>query len=129
MKFSHQRALIKEILKGRSDHPTADMVYAAARLREPSISLGTVYRNLKTLSENGEVDTLETVDKKLHYDGNVNKHGHFICAQCYKIYDIWSKPEIPEELKVLGFTVMEAKSVYYGFCDKCKEQIAENAKK
>ena len=129
MKFSHQRALIKEILKGRSDHPTADMVYAAARLREPSISLGTVYRNLKTLSENGEVDTLETIDKKLHYDGNVNKHGHFICAQCYKIYDIWSKPEIPEELKVLGFTVMEAKSVYYGFCDKCKEQIAENAKK
>lgn len=129
MKFSHQRALIKEILKGRSDHPTADMVYAAARLREPSISLGTVYRNLKTLSENGEIDTLETVDKKLHYDGNVNKHGHFICAQCYKIYDIWSKPEIPEELKVLGFTVMEAKSVYYGFCDKCKEQIAENAKK
>lgn len=129
MKFSHQRALIKEILKGRSDHPTADMVYAAARLREPSISLGTVYRNLKTLSENGEIDTLETVDKKLHYDGNVNKHGHFICAQCYKIYDIWSKPEIPEELKVLGFTVMEAKSVYYGFCDKCKEKIAENAKK
>ena len=63
MKFSHQRALIKEILKGRSDHPTADMVYAAARLREPSISLGTVYRNLKTLSENGEIDTLETVDK------------------------------------------------------------------
>ena len=113
----------------RSDYPTADMCYAAARLREPSISLGTVYRNLKTLSENGEVDTLETVDKKLHYDGNVNKHGHFICAQCYKIYDIWSKPEIPEELKVLGFTVMEAKSVYYGFCDKCKEQIAENAKK
>ena len=129
MKFSHQRALINEILKGSSYHPTADMVYAASRLREPSISLGTVYRNLKTLSENGEIDTLETVDKKLHYDGNVNKHGHFICAQCYKIYDIWSKPEIPEELKVLGFTVMEAKSVYYGFCDKCKEQIAENAKK
>ena len=75
MKYSHQRVLIKEILKNRSDHPTADMVYDTAREREPQISLGTVYRNLKTLAESGEIDTLETVDKKLHYDGNVNKHG------------------------------------------------------
>lgn len=122
MKYSHQRVLIKEILKNRSDHPTADMVYDTAREREPQISLGTVYRNLKTLAESGEIDTLETVDKKLHYDGNVNKHGHFICTECGAIYDVWAKPSVPEELSSNSFTVAEAKCVYYGICNKCKNR-------
>lgn len=120
MNYSKQRNLIREILKGRTDHPTADMVYQTAREIDSQISLGTVYRNLKLLSESGEADTLETVDKKLHYDGNVDKHSHFICEKCGEIFDVWEKPDIPSALTDEGFIIKDCKCVYYGICKKCK---------
>ena len=127
MKYSLQRELVKDILKNRTDHPTADMVYAAARERAPQISLATVYRNLKTLAESGEIVTLETADKKLRYDGKVNGHAHFICNCCGRIYDVWAPPRVPEELSQNGFTVTESKSVYYGFCGECAKKNSKKA--
>lgn len=120
MRYSTQRGIILNIIKGRCDHPTADMIYASCREIDPNISLGTVYRNLKLLSDNGEIDTLETVDKKLHYDGNTNTHVHFICKKCGKIVDLFIKPNVPKELENLGVTVTNEKCVYYGECAECK---------
>ena len=46
LKYSRQRESIKEFLRSRTDHPTADVVYENMKLIYPNISLGTVYRNL-----------------------------------------------------------------------------------
>ena len=46
LKYSRQRESIKEFLRSRTDHPTADTVYENLRQIYPNISLGTVYRNL-----------------------------------------------------------------------------------
>lgn len=53
LKYSRQREAIKTYLEGRTDHPTADMVYTAIREVYPNISLGTVYRNLTLLAQPG----------------------------------------------------------------------------
>lgn len=119
MRFSRQRELIIGIIKGRRDHPTADMIYASARESSPNISLGTVYRNLKLLADEGEIITLETEDKRLHYDGDVSRHSHFICSACGKIIDLFKPAETPAELKEEGFTVTGEKCVYYGLCKEC----------
>ena len=44
LKYSRQRESIKEFLRTRKDHPTADVVYENMKLIYPNISLGTVYR-------------------------------------------------------------------------------------
>ena len=44
LKYSRQRESIKEFLRSRTDHPTADVVYENMKLIYPNISLGTVYR-------------------------------------------------------------------------------------
>jgi Fe2+ or Zn2+ uptake regulation protein len=119
MRFSHQRELIVNILKNRKDHPTADMVYESARKKEKNISLGTVYRNLKLLAEEGVIITLETVDKKIHYDGDTSRHSHFICTKCGKIIDLFKPSETPNELKEMGLAVTGEKCVYYGLCKDC----------
>ena len=121
MRYSRQRELITDIIKSRKDHPTADMIYATARELEPNISLGTVYRNLKLLSDEGVILTLETEDKKIHYDGDVSKHGHFICSQCGKIIDLFRPVNTPVELKEMGVTVSSEKCVYYGLCTDCNK--------
>ena len=122
MRYSRQRELITEIIKGRSDHPTADMIYASAREVVPNISLGTVYRNLKSLSEGSDRITLETEDKKIHYDGDTSRHSHFICNGCGKIIDIYSIEEPSLKLSEMGLTVKDYKCVYYGLCDNCSKE-------
>lgn len=119
MRYSRQKEIIKKEIKGRFDHPTADDIYVACRKVEPSISLGTIYRNLKVLSEEGVIETLETVDKKLHYDGREGVHSHFICEKCGKIHDIMGENYCPTSLGARGFKVKTSKSVYYGLCPQC----------
>lgn len=119
MRYSRQRELITEIIKGRKDHPTADMIYQSAREIEPNISLGTVYRNLKLLSDEKEIITLETEDKRLHYDGDTSRHSHFICSKCGRIIDLFKPAATPMEIKEAGLTVTGEKCVYYGLCDIC----------
>ena len=119
MRYSRQRELITEIIKGRKDHPTADMIYNTARELEPNISLGTVYRNLKLLVDEGVIITLETEDKRLHYDGDISRHSHFICNNCGKIVDLFKPADTPQEIKDAGLTVTGEKCVYYGLCNGC----------
>ena len=120
MRYSRQREMITDIIKGRCDHPTADMIYSTARERDPNVSLGTVYRNLKQLSDDGVIITLETVDKRLHYDGDTSRHSHFICTDCGRIIDLFKPAETPNELKELGLTVSGEKCIYYGLCTDCQ---------
>ena len=51
LKYSKQRASIKDYLMHTTSHPTADTVYLHIKEEFPNISLGTVYRNLNLLSE------------------------------------------------------------------------------
>jgi Fur family peroxide stress response transcriptional regulator len=120
MRYSRQREMITDIIKGRRDHPTADMIYSSARERDPNVSLGTVYRNLKQLTDDGVIITLETVDKRLHYDGDTSRHSHFICTDCGNIIDLFKPAKTPEELKELGLAVSGEKCIYYGLCAQCQ---------
>ena len=120
MRNSKQRNLISEVLKSTCSHPTAEWIYERAREQDPTISLGTVYRNLHLLCEIGQAMALETADKKIHYDGCVNNHRHFICNSCGKIYDLAPAPvEKPLELTQNGFNVARESCVYYGECSEC----------
>ena len=119
MRYSKQRELITDIIKGRKDHPTADMIYASARDAEPNISLGTVYRNLKLLADDGVIITLETQDKKLHYDGDTSRHSHFIYSNCGKIIDLFKAAKKPDEIEELGLALTGEKCIYYGRCTDC----------
>ena len=79
-KHSRQRELIKEFLAGRKDHPTADIVYMNVRRQNPNISLGTVYRNLTLLVEDGEINRLRVGDGVDHFDADTSPHYHFVCS-------------------------------------------------
>ncbi len=120
MRYSRQREIIIDNIRSRCDHPTADEIYSACRLIEPNISLGTVYRNLSRLAEEGSIITLETQDKKVHYDGDVSRHSHFICEKCGKIIDLFKPSKVPKEIEDLGLTVTGEKCIYYGLCNNCK---------
>ena len=90
LKYSRQRESIKEFLRSRTDHPTADTVYENLRQIYPNISLGTVYRNLSLLSDIGEIRKLTNFGSADRYDGRVAPHSHFMCTRCNRVIDMHS---------------------------------------
>lgn len=119
MRHSNQRDLIYETVKSSRNHLTAAEIYEIVRKKMPNISMGTVYRNLKLLSESGGIETLETTDKTVHYDYIETPHDHFMCRQCGAILDVFEAVEAPIPLRDTGAKVESAKTVYYGLCNKC----------
>ncbi|MBR6693613.1 MAG: transcriptional repressor [Clostridia bacterium] len=86
-RYSKQREVIENILKSTKAHPSAAEVYAKAREEIPNISLGTVYRNLDSLSHDGSAQSF-TVGDIAHFDGDVSPHPHFFCVKCGKVKDL-----------------------------------------
>ena len=120
MRYSHQRELILEAVKSVKTHPTADMIYDSLHEENPSLSLGTVYRNLALLAMNGDITPIYTGDNKVHYDGDIDPHCHFVCKSCSKIIDVFITPTIPDEvLNREEFAVEDKKTIFYGKCKQC----------
>ena len=68
-RMTEQRRLILEALRSTTCHPTADWIYERVREKLPHISLGTIYRNLRTLVQMGEIMQLITVVDKIASTG------------------------------------------------------------
>lgn len=68
---SPQRERILELLKHTDIHPTVDWVYSKLKKEFPKLSLGTVYRNLRILVEQGLVQRIPSGSTFDRYDGNM----------------------------------------------------------
>jgi Fur family peroxide stress response transcriptional regulator len=125
-KYSRQRESIRENLRQRADHPTADMVYSDIRLIFPNISLGTVYRNLSLLAEQKELRKIVGEDGVLHFDCDTRPHSHFICRKCGRVMDMpLAAGDMDEELigdlvdESFKGHVDECSIVFFGSCEDC----------
>jgi len=121
-KYSRQREAVKEYLKGSYSHPTADEVYQEIRNVYPNISLGTVYRNLNLLVEQGEAIKLTTEGGKDHFDGNPMLHYHLYCARCGRVSDIAMEPmQQLNTLAQVGYagTIRSHSLLFLGECENC----------
>lgn len=54
-RFSHQRERIYQAVRDSREHPTAEMVYQSLKPEMPRLSLGTVYRNLHQMAQEGRL--------------------------------------------------------------------------
>ncbi len=114
---TNQRKVIYEIVKNTDIHPTADWVYERARAVIPNISLGTVYRNLKLLTEEGYLIEIED-GKQSRFDAKLEKHFHLKCNVCRNIYDVdFDKLNII--INDSSFIVYNVKVMIEGICHKC----------
>jgi Fur family peroxide stress response transcriptional regulator len=118
---TRQRRVVYESVKRSKSHPTADMIFEKVRKSLPNISLGTVYRNLSVLKEQGLLNELHGADRKTHYDANLTPHAHFTCTKCGAITDIMGCPEVDwhglDELT--GCSVESQRIEFCGVCSAC----------
>lgn len=118
---SKQRDAIINELCSRFDHPTAMELYLSVRELIPNLSLGTLYRNLAQLEENGMVIRIPdgATDR---FDGNPNPHIHFKCLICGKVYDLMSfkNDSITFSDEIIG-KVNNYSLMAFGECKHCNK--------
>jgi Fur family peroxide stress response transcriptional regulator len=118
---TRQLSLIWQAIKDDKSHPTADQIYARVRRKLPNISLGTVYRNLQKLVGSKKLQVL-MLGRSQHFDPLVQRHQHFICEVCDRVFDVLvdAQREIrPAKLPEEGFTVTSHQLAFYGMCKTC----------
>ena len=125
MNNSKQRNLILSIINESNDHPTANEIYEISKKTIPNISLGTVYRNLNLLVEHEMIKTVKTNDNMERYDKIFNKHNHFICNKCNKVYDIFEENENKKQ-SINGHTILDIDITYSGICENCIKSLENN---
>lgn len=126
---SSQRKIIMQYLSQRTDHPTAASIYAELRQDHPHISLGTVYRNLEILEQQGRILCLHLDPHEARYDGQVEPHAHFHCRRCGRIEDIplltHTCCQLPSHLRAAGYSIERYHVDLIGFCPACAGQDPE----
>jgi Fe2+ or Zn2+ uptake regulation protein len=122
---TRQRGVILDILQGSRSHPTAEAIYREARRVLPNISLGTVYRNLNFLRDQGAVREIRPAEGgSSRFDGGQAPHAHFHCVRCSALLDI----PLPGPLESFRFEDEEGISAVslvdlhvIGSCSGCAE--------
>jgi len=125
LKQTNQRIKIIEYLKKVKTHPTAEEVYKYVKKELPSISLGTVYRNLNLLVGKKIIKKIE-INNEAHFEGNLCNHQHCICKKCNKIIDITNKnfsEDFTKKLNIKDFYPECINISFIGLCKNCKGDI------
>ncbi|MGN1419438.1 MAG: transcriptional repressor [Acutalibacteraceae bacterium] len=128
LRNSRQRTAVLEELSSRCDHPTAEQLYLQLKKKLPSLSLATVYRNLRILQQEGKVVAILSSDAE-HFDISKEQHYHLTCRKCGKIVDVQIENSDWINSLVCGFggKVEDHSLMFYGLCPQCCKKDGEKA--
>ena len=118
-----QRALVLDAVRALRCHATADEVYDAVVTQHPSISRGTVYRNLLWLSDAGEIRKLAMPSGADRYDHQCHAHYHARCVRCGRVFDVAMAYMTDLESRIDdadGFEFTGHDVIFSGKCPECK---------
>jgi Fur family peroxide stress response transcriptional regulator len=123
-KRSRQRERILWFLRATDSHPSADFIYSKLKKEIPRLSLGTVYRNLNTLIDQGLVQKFPLEDGTDRFEATIAPHYHLICERCGSVIDfVMPNPvDINQKTeKLSGFKVARHRIDFFGICLKCQK--------
>lgn len=105
-----QRRIIAHVLSAAQDHPDAEEVYRRANELDKRISLSTVYRTMKTLSDKGILDRHDFGAGRSRYEqANREHHDHLIDIETGRIIEFKNEEieKIQQRIaKELGFRLV-----------------------
>jgi Fur family transcriptional regulator, ferric uptake regulator len=125
LKSTKQRTLITEIFFQAGGHQSVEELWARVRKADARVSVATVYRTMKLLSESGLAHARNFGDGQTRYEAAVGRehHDHLICTRCGKIIEFENdRIETLQDLVARrhGFKVTSHKMELYGLCRDCQ---------
>jgi len=126
LRVTPQRMAVFLEMLNSTGHPSVADIHRRVQDRLPTVSLDTVYRTLRKLSELGLINPVSSSGEGVRFDSRINHHHHFICARCGRIIDFDSreldKVPIPQDMARMG-EVWDAHMEVRGICSDCLYKI------
>ncbi|WP_181646894.1 Fur family transcriptional regulator [Helicobacter sp. 16-1353] len=121
LKITPQRIAILEELD-KNGHSTVDDIFNRIKIKIPSVSLATVYKNILALQSMDILKSVKTPTQKQKYEINKKPHIHLFCKICEKLEDF--------EIDISDFqdycknasgyeNIEEASILLTGICKEC----------
>ncbi len=117
---TRQRGAIRRAFQ-RSNRPLGtDEVLELARSEVGGLGIATVYRNIRTLADEGWLKVVELPGEVPRYEvSGKGEHYHFRCTNCGRVYEAPGCLESINEIVPEGFKLERHTLVLYGRCPEC----------
>ena len=123
---TRQREAMSKALADGGRALTPPELCAMAQATVPSVNLSTVYRRLKEMIEDGEVQRVALPGQAARFeavktgaDAHPAHHHHFHCNTCDRVYPIDGCPGPMKNLAPRGFRVEGHEITLHGRCRSC----------
>ena len=118
-RYSRQRERIYQAVHASREHPSAQMVYDLLREELPRLSLGTVYRNLHQMAQEGMLQELKGPTAR--FDACLAPHAHIRCTCCGRVMDLSAleEPAPVRSVAEAGWQVERYSLMLEGICPAC----------
>src|SRR6266496_44357 len=118
---THQRRVIYETVVSLHGHPSPELIYEKVKKKIPSISLATVYNNVRTFLASGMLREVSLHHGSLRVEPNKHEQHHLVCVRCRSITDLDAKNLGPLRFKTQprGFRVTRIAVDVLGTCAAC----------
>jgi Fe2+ or Zn2+ uptake regulation protein len=112
------------------EHPTAQETYAYIMKTtdfsmKEAISVGTIYRNLQVLEQDGRIISVAPENQgAMRYDDRLDAHYHLLCRNCGRVFDVplaYSGSLDSEAEQHSGFKIESHNIIFNGVCKDCLE--------
>ncbi|MEW6433531.1 MAG: Fur family transcriptional regulator [Myxococcota bacterium] len=127
LKSTRQRSLVIDTFFSLDGHLSVEDVWAKVRALDQRVSVATVYRTMKLLSESGLAHARNFGDGQTRYEPAVGRehHDHLICTRCGAIVE-FENDQIERLQDAVarrhGFKVTSHKMELYGLCKSCQRE-------
>lgn len=121
---TRQRAAISGALGASDRFRTAQELHEDLRRSGETVGLTTVYRELQSLADAGEIDALANTSGETIYRrcSSEHHHHHLVCKSCGRSEEVQSN-EVEEWARraaaAHGFSSVDHVVELYGLCDSC----------
>lgn len=125
-----QRTALLAALGRQDDFRSAQQIHEQMRTDGEAVGLATVYRNLQTLADNGQVDVLVTDDGESIYRqcAQDNHHHHLVCRECGRTVEFLA-PQLEEWTRAIadehGYLDVQHTMEIFGLCPEHAEAAAQ----
>jgi Fur family ferric uptake transcriptional regulator len=116
---------VLSVVDSSDNFRSAQDIHAQLRAAGENVGLTTVYRHLSLLTEEGQLDSLQTSDGELVYRRchSAEHHHHVVCRQCGR----GSEVEVPDlerwaesTATALGYSDVTHTVEIFGVCAECR---------
>lgn len=122
LKLTPQRKLLLEILFETDVHLSAEEIFEKVKVSQPSVSFGTIYRNLSLLAEINIVNQLNFRDGRTRFELSLDHHHHLVCLGCGNAIDVHEcafGKTLQDTALANDFLIKDHNLEVFGYCKGC----------